>query len=619
MKFILYSDIEDKSIKDSLGRPDYSYYFLRKAFEPLLAKIGEVVVVQGSLDEVDRLYERCLSEGESCAFFWFGPPNKTPLHLKCPIVPVFAWEFTNIPYEVWDDDRRNDWRHVFAATGRAISQSSYGVNVVREVMGKDFPVISLPAPTWDRFAELRRRLVPQPVAPQTEVRVRGDVMDSRLMELSPENELPADMRTEAIIEQRRAEAAPPEPVVLLPFVAGIEPQPDPVVEDSRPDPVVGDVGEIQPKTMRYRARATARHLVGWYREVIRDLLPFSIVWAASHLVRGIFTAMRPVRPRDKVQRRSFLMRIEATKRHLLDWYRDVLGDIMPSWIARPSARALRLVYGVTLGPLLYRALPPPPPPPPSPTPEPQPEVSFTVDGVVYTSVLNPTDGRKNFDDIVTAFCWAFRDKPDATLILKIVHNDRNAYWRRLERLLNLLSPFRCRVIAFHGYMEDPEFESLIATTSYCVNASHGEGLCLPLIEYMSCGKPAIAPGHTAMEDYIDENTAFVIRSSKEHNVWPQDTRDLYRTMRYRINWESLRDAYLESYHVAKELPERYAAMSRAAIEKQRRHSEFGLIEERLKAFLTATNGQNLIPAIRGDEQDVHAPCPPPCVVGLSGQ
>ena len=121
-----------------------------------------------------------------------------------------------------------------------------------------------------------------------------------------------------------------------------------------------------------------------------------------------------------------------------------------------------------------------PPPPPR-----WPESQVTVEGVVYTSVLNPTDGRKNLWDLITGFCWAFRDKEDATLILKMVNGDLARWYRPYIQMLSQLSPFRCRVIALHGYLEEAEYEKLIAASSYYVNVSGCEGLCLPLMEFMS--------------------------------------------------------------------------------------------------------------------------------------
>ncbi len=87
-----------------------------------------------------------------------------------------------------------------------------------------------------------------------------------------------------------------------------------------------------------------------------------------------------------------------------------------------------------------------------------PDISATVQtevsGVVYVSVFNPEDGRKNWHHLITAFCWAMRDVEDATLVLKMTQNDLATYYVHLITLLSQLSPFACRVVVMHGYLED---------------------------------------------------------------------------------------------------------------------------------------------------------------------
>ena len=39
------------------------------------------------------------------------------------------------------------------------------------------------------------------------------------------------------------------------------------------------------------------------------------------------------------------------------------------------------------------------------------QVELSLDGVIYTSVFNPYDGRKNWRDMIGAFCATFRDSP----------------------------------------------------------------------------------------------------------------------------------------------------------------------------------------------------------------
>lgn len=208
-----------------------------------------------------------------------------------------------------------------------------------------------------------------------------------------------------------------------------------------------------------------------------------------------------------------------------------------------------------------------------------------IGGVVYAAVLSPADGRKNWRDLLTGFCWAFRDTPDATLALKMVQTDLATWIWSALLLLGQLSPFRCRVVIFDGYLDDAAYEAFVASASYYVNTSHGEGLCLPLMEFMAAGRPAIAPDHTAMADYVDSSCAFVLRSDIEPTIWPHHPGQGFRTLRHRLEIDSLIAAYRDSYRVAKGNPRRYAAMGRAASERVRQHAALAVVQAKLRRAL----------------------------------
>ncbi len=112
--------------------------------------------------------------------------------------------------------------------------------------------------------------------------------------------------------------------------------------------------------------------------------------------------------------------------------------------------------------------------PPALLPDVDQHQQVVVDGVVYVSVFNPLDGRKNWHHLITAFCWAFRDTSDATLVLKMTQSDLTTYHVELLTLLSQLSPFACRVIALHGYLDAAEYARLYGAASYYVNASRCE-------------------------------------------------------------------------------------------------------------------------------------------------
>lgn len=209
---------------------------------------------------------------------------------------------------------------------------------------------------------------------------------------------------------------------------------------------------------------------------------------------------------------------------------------------------------------------------------------LVLSGVVYTAVLNPADGRKNWADMVGAFVAAFRDDPDATLVVKLTHYDLQ------EGMLNMLSHaarlgrFTCRVVLIHGMLSDTAYAALIAASSFTVNTSSGEGQCLPLMEFMSAGRPAVSPRHSAMRDYISPANAFVVASHPYPAIWPHDERQALRCMRHDIDFMDLVARYRESFAVAAGAPERYRRMSANAVDALRDFCSAEIVHDRLDAL-----------------------------------
>ncbi len=510
MNFILYSDVNDRSISQSLGRPEYSYYFVLKAYRPVLESLGRVHVVD-SVGEVDPLFRRLAAEGEEALFVSFAPPHKTPCDLSCPTLCVVAWEFDSIPTEHWDNDFQQDWSRTLARHGRVITLSTHTAQAVRRALGEDFPVLVLPTPLWERFAEIREQFPSTPVNPGATLQIQGCIIDSRGLGLS------ADGLIAPIIPE-------PEP----------EPEPEPIPE---PEPLV--VVEAPSLTWRRRLFIAKHYLRQTYIEGFSDLLPDSL--------RARLRGNRPV---EAVAEPEPMVEVEPE-------VEEVIVIEAPVEEMHPQAQF----------------------------PATDAVVETQVDGVIYVSVFNPDDGRKNWHQLITAFCWAMRDVEDATLVLKMTQKDLSTYYVHMLTLLSQLSPFSCRVVVMHGYLDDQQFSRLYGAASFYVNASRCEGLCLPLMEFMACAKPVIAPRHTAMLDYIDDSVAFIVDSSQQPAIWPQDSRILYRTVSHRPDWGSLKNAYLASYQMAKEQPERYQVMALAANERMREYCNFAGVQQRLGDFL----------------------------------
>ena len=167
----------------------------------------------------------------------------------------------------------------------------------------------------------------------------------------------------------------------------------------------------------------------------------------------------------------------------------------------------------------------------------------------------------------------------------------NCFFEDIFTFFTELYPFRCRLIFIHGFLSDREFSQLIEHSHFIVNASTGEGQCLPLMEFMSAGVPAIAPCHTAMLDYVNPSNAFIVSSSAEPTCWPQDPRYVYRAQCQRINWQSLRDAFTESEEIFRGSRENYLKMSAASIASLENYCSTERSREKFGRFLSRLSMQ----------------------------
>ncbi|MGC1303600.1 MAG: glycosyltransferase [Caulobacteraceae bacterium] len=398
----------------SMGRSEYSYAFVMKAFKPLLEQLGRVHVVTNPATEADPLYTEHIARGETSLLLSFTPPHRTVMGLRCPSIPVVAWEFPTIPTSVWENDLRHDWRFVLRQTGRVITLSQLAADAVQAAMGDQFPVIALPAPVWDRFPELHAVGAP---APRAEIAIDG-------------------------------------------------------------------------------------------------------------------------------------------------WFYDTRGRTFPPGAASPPMPAA-----------------------PDADEGPTPASTATLEGAVFTSVFSPRDGRKNWLDMLGAFVTAHRDNPEATLVLKMIGPDAGLWWWELHDALAKLPPFTCRVLVAQGYMDEAQYNALIVASHWVVNASQAEGLCLPLLEFMCAGRPAVAPAHTAMSDYIDSSNAVIVPSDEEYCGWPHDRREELTTTRHRVSWPGLVAAFAEAYRLTVSEPALYATLSKAARSTAKAFCEDDLVAARLDAFL----------------------------------
>lgn len=588
MKILIYSETTAATVARNLGRAEYSYYFILEKYLPLLESIGELIFVTDPSREVDALYDDIRRSGSDAVFLSFTPPHRTAKILRCPTVCVMAWEFDRIPDDNWDPEEPwNNWVTAIREIGNVITISDYATGVIKRQVGRRPRVVTIPAPVTQASnpIEGQRDSVEDLAASDRSamqshktLRITAGIIDSAALNIDTESVTP-----------RMSDAE-----------------------------LLGDAqtswdGHAVDWCFSSKSDTAGQYLVGFYAREdwgcwSKTAHPSIILpWSLSGDIELTLELLGYGENRGKtvgVVIGEELVELElqpALHVHKLRFcVQNPANSIRFSGIEAipaPGARDHRTL-GIGLASLALRRLGDEAPAEEAIISESvaehdddiaaETERALDFKGTVYTSVFNPDDGRKNWHDMVTAFCWAFRDDPEKTLILKMSHHNRATFLGKLLLLFSRLSPFKCRIMAVHGYLSTQELHDLVEITDFFVNTSLAEGQCLPLLEFMAEGVPAISPDHTAMATYINKRNAFVVESSPQPHVWPIDPRNPYRTISNRISWHSLYQAYLDSAATWQSDAPAYYAMSREAARSVRKHYSVEKVARDLKEFLEST-------------------------------
>jgi glycosyltransferase involved in cell wall biosynthesis len=560
MQIIIYSETTAASIAQNIGKAEYSYYFVLEKYLPALEKLGKIIYVSDPAAEVDAIYDKATAVGEKAVFLSFSPPHRTEQQLRCPTVCVLAWEFSSVPDESWDDDPRDNWVQSIRNIGNLLTLSQYSTDVIRSQVGGDLNIATVPAPVTNAVRPdnelFRSRLRGAAVKPHLRrLSISAEIIDTSDLDISEDIVLPKN-DSGAGIGGENLKPWDGEPIELGFDVTG--------ALNSGYRNLVGfhDPEEWGAWARSGRPWISLPALVAGDVELEIDLIAF-----ADNVARDVLITLgdqtRTVRLDEQLTRCSLSFN-NVEQGASLKFSNIEVGYTTGAELVRAlsiGVARLRMTRSETAENCAL------------PTPDAGADRNVSAaddrdvtrvlefDGLVYTSIFNPEDGRKNWDDIVTAFCWAFRDQPDKTLILKFNCRTMSSTWGRLFLLFSRLSPFKCRIVVVHGFLSNVEMAALVEVSDYIVNSSRAEGQCLPLLEFMAKGVPAVAPDHTAMSGYINKRNAFIVESSLVATCFPHDPREYERTMFYRIDWSTLLQAFIDSAEVAQSNPARYRKMA----------------------------------------------------------
>jgi glycosyltransferase involved in cell wall biosynthesis len=212
-----------------------------------------------------------------------------------------------------------------------------------------------------------------------------------------------------------------------------------------------------------------------------------------------------------------------------------------------------------------------------------------LSGVVFTTIFNPYDPRKNWQDLLSAFILGLGNRPDATLVLKLVVcpqlaaqavNGLMHYYHRLG------VKHRCKVVLLTHFLSEKQMVELARASTFYCNTARAEGSCLPLQNFMAGRRPGITANHTAITDYFNGELGLQVDSHPEPASWPHDPEQRLNTSWHRVVWQSLHDQLRAGYEMASSNCEDFQGLALRSHERMIEYASAERVWPRLSAALS---------------------------------
>jgi glycosyltransferase involved in cell wall biosynthesis len=223
----------------------------------------------------------------------------------------------------------------------------------------------------------------------------------------------------------------------------------------------------------------------------------------------------------------------------------------------------------------------------------RPELQRAIDaGRVFLTVCNPYDKRKNLASLIEGYLMATAGVEDSVLLIKLVTSGmfESPAGYLFHQMRVIFGNPHCldekRVILFSAFLDDDEMAQLYGSADFYASATIAEGQNLPLLEAMAHGCIPVSARHTAMADYIDDDNAVVMQSSRFRGLVPQLASDVAQS-RIEVDFSD-RFQVAEAITAALALnPEERAAKAAAArataIDRYGDAAVFRMVEHRIGA------------------------------------
>jgi hypothetical protein len=587
-----------------MGTAGYSYDIVVAVSMPVLEKLGKVAWVENSTEKVAEAAQALRAEGLIPFHLAFLAFQDVAFCDGLPVAVAPAWEFPDLPDFGFGDNPQNDWIRTAERCDLVLVGGPFTERAFREA-DISSPVAIMQIPTPDGYFRLPA-WSPNAVT-VIEAPCRAYPLEEPGLPILPPDEPPepAEAAPEQPEEAPEPQNEPPEPPEVAPESQEepTEPQdlaPEPQEEPAEPQveaPVNPETTEPPEPPDETPENPEPPEQANLLEQVTRSLKRG--VRQSSTLLFGIANTRRDA------ERLETGEQIEQVSEPTPDPAPEAPADPLPE--ATPVSAPPEVLPELPPEPTPDATSEPPPdtpretppeaPPERAPDPVPAPprwlaknlivtnRPTTELSGIVYTSIFNPNDGRKNWKDLVSAFVLELGDCEDATLVIKLVSSDTLAINHFIHHYEARDFQHRCKLVFISDFLTFDQMIQLANASTYYFQTTRAEGNCLPLMNFIAAGRPGVSPNHSAIQDYFDDEIGFVIESHPEPCAWPQEPQLCHRTFWNRIVWPSAAQKLRESYDIAKTDQATYRRMAETGKERMRRWASEAAVGRRLEKAL----------------------------------
>ncbi len=518
-----------RGIAGSLGSAAYSYYFVLEALAPVFEKLGTWRLLDRPESSLPFAAAKAEAEGYQPIHLALHPPQDVYLTPALPNVIFPFWEFPDLPDRDFGHDTRQNWTRVCSRADMIITACQFTADAFQRA-GIKCPIGVVPVPLkpehfavpdWtptESWTHNCRHLTwgDPPAAPlkldasQIEEEMLAEAMaQAELEAMAADDELAS--AGEMIVEETIIEETVVEEVIMP-------------AEPAAPAPRMG-----MKKRTYMVARKVFRKVYPWLGERTLTRIAKTRHYVLESAGRDPRTFAPLPGPKPGLTRLGYAVARDTYRLHVKRW-------LSPAALQKITEVKENALQAVGHEPVM--------------APDPLlPAHPLTLSGLVFTSIFNLGDRRKNHLDLLTAYLLAFRDRPDVTMVIKLATNPKRehhevAIFRQMYHGLGI--QHRCRLVLITDFLTDQGMADLMRVTTFYVNTSKAEGACLPLQQSLAGGRPSLAPDHTAMADFMDNEVGFVLGTNPEPTYWPHDPEMRIETTWNRLVWSDLHDRLLDA-------------------------------------------------------------------------